>query len=108
MSTTPSAPTHPPPRSPLRRYLVVGGSALVALAMVAVVLGQAASGWDLSIRATSGGGGDSAGGAYTLTGVIGQPFASVSTNSGTSVASGLLGGSGGKFTRTMPLLSSDK
>lgn len=93
--------------SPVRRYLAMAGGALAGLAMIVGVAGQAGGAWDLSIRATSGGGGTSTGGGYSLTGVIGQPAASVSSNGRTSLASGLLGGAVTKFTRVLQLLSAD-
>lgn len=52
------------------RVASLAGGALASLAAVAIVGGQAASGWDLSWNAITGGGGNSAGGGYEVNGAV--------------------------------------
>ena len=57
--------------------LAIAGS----LALTAIVLGQAGGGLDLSWSTIAGGGGESAGGTYTVNGSVGQPVASSAPSS---------------------------
>lgn len=90
-----------------RRRWSVAGAGLVAVAAIATVAAQSASGWDLSWRATSGGGGSASGGAFALTGSIGQPVAMRSTGGVYAIDAGFLGGGAEKYRRFFQLLAKD-
>jgi hypothetical protein len=104
-----TAPSSPPRRRPPRGRILLTllGSATVALALIVTVAGQSASGWDLSFRGTSGGGGTSAGGPYVLEGAIGQPVAGTASAGPYAIESGILGGAIQKFVRYFPFVASD-
>ena len=90
-----------------RRLVAAAGAVVVAVAAVVTVVAQSASGWDLSIRALNAGG-TSSGGAFSSTGIIGQPLTGSSTGGAYSVASGFYGGGGQeKFKRLIPYLAND-
>jgi hypothetical protein len=105
MSALTTSPRTRPPRG--RTLLTVLGGATIALALIVSVSGQSASGWDLSFRGTSGGGGVSTGGAYALEGSIGQPVAGMASGDGYTVESGVLGGTVQKILRYLPFIASD-
>lgn len=91
-----------------RRWWAAGLAALAAGAIVATVVAQSASGWDVSWRATSSGGGVSAGGNYVVTGSLGQPVAAHSAGGAYAVDSGYLAGTAEKYRAFFPALASDK
>lgn len=95
--------------SPRRRWIAAAGAGVIGMALVVGAMAQSASGWDLSFRATSGGGGPSSGGSYAVLGSIGQPVTGVSADAGNvyTVASGYLAGGAEKYVRFVPLLSAD-
>lgn len=90
-----------------RTLLTVLGGAAVALALIVTVAGQSASGWDLTFRGTSGGGGISTGGPYVLEGAIGQPLVGTSSAGPYAIESGVLGGAIQKIVRFLPFVASD-
>jgi hypothetical protein len=90
-----------------RRGLALLGTGVAGGAVIVTVLAQSASGWDLSIRNTSGGGGRSALGTTVIEGSIGQPFTGTSAQGNFSVASGMYQGGPTKYIRRMPALASD-
>ncbi len=78
-----------------RRTIAATGAVIAAAAVATAVIAQSSGGsFDLSFRATSGGGGTSAAAPYELTGVIGQPVAGRSTGGDYVADSGFLGGGG--------------
>jgi hypothetical protein len=90
-----------------RRGLALAGMAVAAGAVVITVLAQSASGWDLSLRNTSGGGGRSTGGGFVLEGSIGQPFTTKSTQGAFTLSSGIFDSGPTKFVRRLPGLAND-
>jgi hypothetical protein len=92
---------------PGRRALTIAGAAAIGAALLAGVAAQSGGGYDLSFRATSGGGDTSTGGGYALLGSIGQPLADTSTGGGYSVQSGWLPGGKVTFLRFFSFLASD-
>ena len=83
-----------------------GSAGLAALASVAIVGGQAASGWDISWNAVTGGGGRSTGPGYELRGAI-VPVAGSSTGGTYTVQGGFYGGDSIKFKRFAPATAKD-
>jgi hypothetical protein len=90
-----------------RRGLALAGTGVAAAAVVITVLAQSASGWDLSLRNTAGGGGRSTGGPYVVEGAIGQPLAMRSSQGAFAVASGLFDSGPTKYIRRLPGLAND-
>ena len=90
------------------KLLALTASSLAGFVLVATAVSQSASGYDLSWRATFGGG-SSSGGGYVVQGAIGQPFATIAIAPGGAyqVDGGFLGGGGVKFKRHLPALSRD-
>jgi hypothetical protein len=88
------------------RGLALGGSVVAAGAIVVAVVAQSASGWDLSIRSTTGGG-RSGGGNFVVEGSIGQPVIGRSAEGNFAVSSGLHEAGPTKFTRNLPGLAAD-
>jgi hypothetical protein len=89
-----------------RRAVALAGTAVAAGAVIVTVLAQSASGWDLSVRSTTGGGKSSLGNT-TVEGSIGQPLTGSSTQGNFSVASGMFQGGPTKFIRRLPALAND-
>lgn len=95
------------PRSSGRRLAVAGGAAAAALATVAIVAGQSASGWDLSWNAITGGGGKSSGANYFLEGAV-IPVDGQSSGGGFILNGGFYGGGQEvKFDLYLPELAKD-
>ncbi len=90
----------------LRRGLAAAGTAGAAGAVIVTVLAQSASGWDLSLRAQSGGGGRSSLGTTVVEGSI-QPIVGVSTQGNFSVSSGIFDAGPTKYFRRLPALAND-
>jgi hypothetical protein len=88
------------------RLAAVSVAAACALATVAIVGGQAASGWDLSWNAITGGGGKSSGGSYQLQGAI-LPVDGRSQGGGFVVEGGFFAGDSIEFTSFLPALARD-
>ena len=83
---------------------LVGAAA--ALAGVALVGGQAASGWDLSWNAITGGGGRSTAPGYELRGAV-VPVAGSSTGGDFGLQGGFFAGEAAKYLRFTPSISRD-
>ena len=89
------------------RSLAATGVAVAAFAVVVVAMAQSASGWDLSQRAISGGGGRSSTLNMSLEGSIGQPLAGRSSAGPYVVTSGILEGGPVKYTQRIPAVAND-
>lgn len=81
-------------------------SAVGALATVAIVGGQAASGWDLSWNAITGGGGESSGGSYQLQGAI-VPIDGRAQGGSFVLQGGFFAGDSIEFTSYLPAIARD-
>jgi hypothetical protein len=79
---------------------------VAAVAIVATVVAQSASGWDLSFSGT-GGGGRSTGGAFVLTGHVGEPVVGHATGGSYIADSGLFGLLAETFKRVIPHVAAD-
>ena len=92
-----------------RRTIAGTGAVIAAAAVATAVIAQSSGGtFDLSFRATSGGGGKSAAAPYEVTGSIGQPITGHSVGGEYVVDSGFLGGGGiEKFRRFIIAIARD-
>jgi hypothetical protein len=88
------------------KLVAVAAATLGAGAVVTGVIGQSASGWDLSVRALLPGT-TSSGGSFSTNGVIGQPVSGSSTGGNYAVSAGFYGGGSEKFRRRLPFLAND-
>ena len=89
-----------------RRAVSLALAALGALATVAIVGGQAASGWDLSWNAITGGGGRSTGGSYQLQGAV-IPVDGRSQGGSYVLQGGFFAGDSIVFTSFLPAIARD-
>ncbi len=88
------------------RLAGVAAAATAALAGVAIVGGQAASGWDLSWNAITGGGGRSTAPGYELRGAV-VPVAGGSSGGAYNVQSGFFAGEAAEFVGFLPSIARD-
>ncbi|MGH2608795.1 MAG: hypothetical protein ACRDHF_06850 [Tepidiformaceae bacterium] len=88
------------------RLAGVAAAACGALAAVAVVGGQSASGWDLSWNAITGGGGKSSAAEYQLQGAV-VPVAGSSSGAGYVLQGGFFAGEPVKFLGFTPSIAKD-
>lgn len=82
---------------PRRMVAIVSGAALAGVLGVSMVAAQTGGSYSLSWFGLPGGGGTSSGGTYSVTGAIGQPFASQAVGSTYTVQTGFFGGGGQRF-----------
>ncbi|MEX0782013.1 MAG: hypothetical protein WD557_05135 [Dehalococcoidia bacterium] len=88
------------------RLVGLAAAAAGALATVAIVGGQAASGWDLSWNAITGGGGKSGGGSYQLQGAV-IPIDGRSQGGSYVVTGGFFAGDSVEFNGFVPAIARD-
>jgi hypothetical protein len=88
------------------RLAIGAASAVAALATVAIVAGQAASGFDLSWNAITGGGGKSSGGGYVLQGAI-IPVDGSSSGGSYALQGGFFAGEAIKIKKYLPEVAKD-
>jgi hypothetical protein len=89
------------------RVLAVAGMGVAAVAVAITVLAQSASGWDLSQRHTSGGGGRSSLGGTSVEGSIGQAFTGRSAQGNFAVSSGIFESGPTKYIRRIVYVTTD-
>lgn len=89
-----------------RTMPALAAGAVAALATVAIVAGQSASGWDLSWNAVTGGGGRSTSPGYELRGAI-VPVVGNSSGGAYTVQGGFYGGDSIRFKRFAPVTAKD-
>jgi len=82
---------------PRRIVAIVSGAALAGVLGVSMVAAQAGGNYSVTWFGLPGGGGTSSGGSYSVTGAIGQPFASQAIGSTYTVQTGFFGGGGQRF-----------
>lgn len=82
---------------PRRIAAIVSGAALAGVLGVSMVAAQAGGTYSVTWFGLPGGGGTSSGGSYSVTGAIGQPFASQAVGSTYTVQTGFFGGGGQRF-----------
>jgi hypothetical protein len=88
--------------------LAVSAGLLLALALVLVTgVALADGGYEIAWFSVDAGGGDSAGGGYTLTGSIGQPDAETLSGGGYTLTGGFWPGAGSFYFRYLPVVMKD-
>lgn len=92
--------------SPRVRTAWLAAAGAGALATVAIVAGQSASGWDLSWSTITGGGGRSSGGSYQVNGAI-IPVDGRAQGGGYVLQGGFFAGDSVKFNSVLPALARD-
>ncbi len=77
---------------------------LLALALTALALAQSGGGFDLTWNTVDGGGGESAGDSYSLSGTIGQAEAGVMSGGSYTLSGGFWGGASAVNLLHLPLI----
>jgi hypothetical protein len=88
------------------KFMAAAVASVSAVAVATGVIGQSASGWDLSVRALLPGA-NSSGGGFSTHGVVGQPVSGSSTGGNYAVTAGFYAGGSEKFRRRLPFIAND-
>lgn len=93
-------------QQPAVRFRAGAAAALMVAAVVLVAAGVALAnaGYEVAWFTVDGGGGQSAGGSFTLAGTAGQPDAGILSGGAYTLAGGFWPGAGANFLRFLPIV----